>query len=48
MWGFAHLVDLPGARLVTIGAQKGQGVEKRHNVARAFSKAQRRAASVGF
>jgi hypothetical protein len=38
MWGFAHLVDLPGASVGHDGAQKGQGVNKQHNVARAFSK----------
>jgi len=46
MWGFAHLVDLLGASFVTPAPQKGKGVENQHNVARAFSKAQRRCASV--
>jgi hypothetical protein len=38
MWGFAHLVDVPGARIVTIAPQKSKGVAIRHNVAGAFSK----------
>jgi hypothetical protein len=50
MWGFAHLVDRPGARIVTfstLAPKKSKGVENRHNVARAFEKAERRRASVG-
>jgi hypothetical protein len=38
MWGFAHLVDRPGASFVTHTPQKGKGVEKRHNLALAFNK----------
>jgi len=47
MWDFAHLLDLPGASFVTLGAQKSQGVENRHNVALAFKKHERPSASVG-
>jgi hypothetical protein len=41
MWGFAHLVDLPGASFVTLGLQKSKGVANEHNVARAFNKPRR-------
>jgi hypothetical protein len=47
MWGFAHLVDLAGASLVTTAPQKGKGASIGHNVAPAFGKRRRRRASAG-